>query len=89
MQFDGTCPTCKFPGDECTLCMFVSTSVSLYTLVFLVLSLLCLFVLGARDFIVMLLRNHFQMLTLDVKRSDWEMWSFVPYGMLQLQLGRD
>ena len=21
VQFDGTCPTCKFPGDDCTLCM--------------------------------------------------------------------
>jgi anaphase-promoting complex subunit 11 len=20
VQFDGTCPTCKFPGDECALC---------------------------------------------------------------------
>jgi len=20
VQFDGTCPTCKFPGDDCTLC---------------------------------------------------------------------
>ena len=19
-QFDGTCPTCKYPGDECSLC---------------------------------------------------------------------
>lgn len=22
VQFDGTCPTCKFPGDDCPLCMF-------------------------------------------------------------------
>ncbi|QKX64558.1 uncharacterized protein TRUGW13939_11733 [Talaromyces rugulosus] len=22
VQFDGTCPTCKFPGDDCSLCMF-------------------------------------------------------------------
>lgn len=21
VQFDGTCPTCKFPGDDCTLLM--------------------------------------------------------------------
>lgn len=21
VQFDGTCPTCKFPGDDCSLCM--------------------------------------------------------------------
>jgi hypothetical protein len=21
VQFDGTCPSCKFPGDDCTLCM--------------------------------------------------------------------
>lgn len=21
VQFDGTCPTCKFPGDDCALCM--------------------------------------------------------------------
>lgn len=21
VQFDGTCPTCKFPGDDCPLCM--------------------------------------------------------------------
>ena len=21
VQFDGTCPTCKYPGDECTLCV--------------------------------------------------------------------
>lgn len=20
VQFDGTCPTCKFPGDDCALC---------------------------------------------------------------------
>lgn len=20
VQFDGTCPTCKFPGDDCSLC---------------------------------------------------------------------
>lgn len=20
VQFDGTCPTCKYPGDDCTLC---------------------------------------------------------------------
>ena len=20
VQFDGTCPTCKYPGDECALC---------------------------------------------------------------------
>ena len=26
VQFDGTCPTCKYPGDDCTLC--VSSSVS-------------------------------------------------------------
>lgn len=24
VQFDGTCPTCKFPGDDCSLCMFSS-----------------------------------------------------------------
>ena len=24
VQFDGTCPTCKYPGDHCTLCMFTS-----------------------------------------------------------------
>lgn len=23
VQFDGTCSTCKFPGDDCPLCMFV------------------------------------------------------------------
>ena len=22
VQFDGTCPTCKYPGDDCALCMF-------------------------------------------------------------------
>lgn len=22
VQFDGTCSTCKFPGDDCPLCMF-------------------------------------------------------------------
>ena len=22
VQFDGTCPTCKYPGDDCTLCEF-------------------------------------------------------------------
>lgn len=22
VQFDGTCGTCKFPGDDCPLCMF-------------------------------------------------------------------
>jgi hypothetical protein len=22
VQFDGTCPTCKFPGDDCSLCEF-------------------------------------------------------------------
>lgn len=21
VQFDGTCPTCKYPGDDCSLCM--------------------------------------------------------------------
>ena len=24
VQFDGTCPTCKYPGDHCNLCMFIS-----------------------------------------------------------------
>jgi anaphase-promoting complex subunit 11 len=23
VQFDGTCPTCKFPGDDCSLCMSI------------------------------------------------------------------
>ena len=22
VQFDGTCPTCKYPGDDCALCSF-------------------------------------------------------------------
>ncbi|KAI2638534.1 anaphase-promoting complex subunit 11 RING-H2 finger-domain-containing protein [Xylaria nigripes] len=22
VHFDGTCPTCKYPGDDCSLCMF-------------------------------------------------------------------
>ena len=22
VQFDGTCPTCKYPGDDCALCMY-------------------------------------------------------------------
>lgn len=26
VQFDGTCPTCKFPGDDCSLCEFIYTS---------------------------------------------------------------
>jgi hypothetical protein len=26
VQFDGTCPTCKFPGDDCSLCEFCSCS---------------------------------------------------------------
>jgi anaphase-promoting complex subunit 11 len=25
VQFDGTCPTCKFPGDDCALCELVAT----------------------------------------------------------------
>lgn len=24
VQFDGTCPTCKFPGDDCALCRDLS-----------------------------------------------------------------
>ena len=24
VQFDGTCPTCKYPGDDCALCMLCS-----------------------------------------------------------------
>lgn len=30
VQFDGTCPTCKYPGDECTLCMvmYYNSSIS-------------------------------------------------------------
>ncbi|KAL8994595.1 MAG: hypothetical protein Q9188_007022, partial [Gyalolechia gomerana] len=27
VQFDGTCPTCKYPGDDCTLRMDLSSSV--------------------------------------------------------------
>lgn len=23
VQFDGTCPTCKFPGDDCALCGYL------------------------------------------------------------------
>ncbi|KAL5358642.1 anaphase-promoting complex subunit 11 RING-H2 finger-domain-containing protein [Aspergillus floccosus] len=23
VQFDGTCPTCKFPGDDCSLCQYL------------------------------------------------------------------
>lgn len=23
VQFDGTCPTCKYPGDDCTLCELI------------------------------------------------------------------
>jgi anaphase-promoting complex subunit 11 len=23
VQFDGTCPTCKFPGDDCSLCTWL------------------------------------------------------------------
>ena len=26
VQFDGTCPTCKYPGDDCTLRMSMSTT---------------------------------------------------------------
>lgn len=26
VQFDGTCPTCKFPGDDCSLCEYASSS---------------------------------------------------------------
>ena len=22
IDFDGTCPTCKYPGDDCSLCMY-------------------------------------------------------------------
>jgi Anaphase-promoting complex subunit 11 RING-H2 finger len=25
VQFDGTCPTCKYPGDDCPLCRFSAT----------------------------------------------------------------
>jgi anaphase-promoting complex subunit 11 len=24
VQFDGTCPTCKYPGDDCALRMYLS-----------------------------------------------------------------
>lgn len=26
VQFDGTCPTCKFPGDDCSLCEYAPGS---------------------------------------------------------------
>lgn len=31
VQFDGTCPTCKYPGDDCALCMFSITSSIMYS----------------------------------------------------------
>ena len=29
VQFDGTCPTCKYPGDECALCMVLYYNLSI------------------------------------------------------------
>ena len=70
VQFDGTCPTCKFPGDDCTLCMYDCFFICHHFL--LLPDLVCLAFSEA---------TGSRWLTGDCDDSDWKMWTFVSYGM--------
>lgn len=78
VQFDGTCPTCKYPGDECTLCMLYTPQKSLrcsYTRPMETRERGELKIFGGST--IADCKGH--------NDSDWQMRAFISYGMIQLR----
>lgn len=37
VQFDGTCPNCRYPGDDCSLCVYSNISIQFFELFYALL----------------------------------------------------